>query len=76
MSSLARRLQIRIMKRKYIKPILVVSDAGKALGSRFPLLPNQLLFIGTTPVFAGDTHPTLQPIIDILSEDAARRKAA
>lgn len=72
MSSLTRRIQTRVMKKAGQKKRPIVARSGNVLGFKWAIRPKQLFFLADlTPVMPGDTHPTLQPVIDALTPQAA-----
>jgi hypothetical protein len=79
-SSLVRRIQIRCFKKSQTKKVPVLHPiTGNVLKWMWPRRPGQLAYWATPDriidIFADTKHETLQPIVDILAEDAARRQA-
>jgi hypothetical protein len=80
-SSLARRIQIRpLKKRKAARLPVLHPTTGNPIDWRYSRRKGQLAYFATrtgiADIVVGTKHPTLQPIIDILAEDAGRRAAA
>jgi hypothetical protein len=68
MSSLTRRIQIRGLKKLGKFRLPIVTRKGNVVGFKWAVRPRQLFFLtDLTPVLPGDTHPTLQPVIDALT---------
>lgn len=78
MSSLARRIQIGLFIRNGVRKVPVLNEeTGNIRNWLWPRRKGQLAFVGNGRAIFDDTkHPTLQPIIDILAENARRSPAA
>jgi len=75
LSSLARRIQIRALKRANKPRLPVLNETtGNVMTRLWPRRASQLAYFGNPPlpIFSDTQHPTLQPIIDILAENARR----
>lgn len=72
MSSHPRRLQIRMLKKAGKSKLPVINDKGDIIreGGRWGLSVKQLFWLYDKPVYIGDTHPVLQPVIDLLTPKA------
>lgn len=82
MSSLIRRLQIRQLKKQGAKKLPIISViTGTIVAWKWPQTKRQLAFYAdehnsVVPITAETKHPELQPLIDILVDNASRNALA